>query len=64
MHLPSLLKRLDFFGSPIPGFNIDGQTSARTAVGGCLSIITFYSTLLFGLSKFEDMILRKNPTIN
>ena len=56
-----LIKNLDIFGTPVPSFNIDGETSVKTWSGACTSIIIFMLTCAFGLIKLQDMFERKNP---
>ena len=51
--IEAVLKKFDFFGSPVPSFNIDGHSKVRTAVGGCLSLITIFITFSFGLIKLQ-----------
>ena len=59
-----LIKRFDLFGKPIPTFNLNGKTKIQTFEGAVISIIIFTLTLTFSLMKFEQLINRKNLTIN
>lgn len=59
-----LLKSFDMFSSPLPAFNINGKDSVKTSIGGFMSLIFGYITLIFAINKFQDMAERKNPNIN
>ena len=36
----------------------------RTAAGGVLSILMIFITVVFALRKLQDLIDRKNPSVN
>ena len=59
--LPHFAKKLDFFGAPIPSFNLRGQTEVTTSIGVCFSIIISALTLACACVKFEHLANRKNP---
>ena len=61
--LPLFLKELDYFGDPIPSFNLRGETEVKTSIGACLSIIVSICTLAFSLIKLEHLVTRKNPAL-
>ena len=61
--LPLFVKKLDFFGAPIPSFNLQGQTEVTTSIGVCLSIIISTLTLAFSLIKIQHLATRKNPIL-
>ena len=61
--LPVSVKKFDYFGAPIPSFNLRGETEVKTSAGACLSIIVSALTLAFSLIKFEHLASRKNPTV-
>ena len=52
------------FGAPIPAFNLKGDQSINTNVGGCLSIIILSIVILYGIHMLHKLIIRQNPHIN
>lgn len=54
---------MDLFGWPLPSFNMGGRREARTHAGGFISLIIFFFTLIYGLDKIGDLILRQNPQV-
>ena len=46
-----ILKEIDIFGAPVPGFNLNGKQSINTHTGGCISIIIISIVLIFGTNK-------------
>ena len=50
-HLFNFLRSLDLFGSPIPAFNIKGDETVHTIIGGFLSAFIICLTLSFSLVK-------------
>ena len=61
--MAAFMKRIDLFGTPIPGFNIQGKTSVNTKTGAMVSFIVIFLTLAYSLLKMQHMIVRKNPSI-
>ena len=57
------IKNIDFFGAPVPTFNIGGKTNVPTWLGSIISILILGMTFMFGLIKIEHMAIRKNPEI-
>ena len=45
-------------------FNLKGKNMIRTFEGAIISLVIFALTLSFSLLKFEQLINRKNPSIN
>ena len=58
------IKRVDIFGLPVLGFNIDGASTIKTVIGGIVTLAISAITLLFALYKFQAMLQRRNPVIN
>ena len=59
----SFFKNLDIFGEPVPSFKISGRGTVKTYAGAIVSITIILLTLMFGLMKFQGMIIHKNPNI-
>ena len=55
--LGQILKKLDYFGAPIPTLNMLGDTMVKTKTGGLLSFIIILLTLGFAILKLEDLLL-------
>ena len=60
----TVIKKIDFYGKPVPGFTIDGEDTVQTAIGGVLSAITMFVTVAFGLFKLQHLVRYYNPAIN
>ena len=58
------LAALDFFPTPIPSFNIRGQTQISSIFGSILSAIVLLVILFYGANKFRHLLERQNPTIS
>ena len=58
------IKDLDFFASPVPSFNLDGEYSVKTWTGALSSMLVLALTFSFAMLKLEHMVLRKNPQLN
>ena len=57
------MKKLDFFASPIPGFNAGGRTDISSLKGSFLSLIIILITAMFAFQKMETLLMRKNPDV-
>ena len=60
----TLLSKVDNFGKEVPRINIKGETAINTPVGGCLTILTILTTLVYALIKLDMLYERSNPTIS
>ena len=60
----TLIKTIDFYGKPVPGFTLDGNDTVQTAIGGVLSALTLFVTFAFGLIKLQHLTDWYNPSIN
>ena len=58
------IRSLDFFQTPIPGFNIEGRSGMGTLLGSLISISLTIVMLLYGALKFDILVNRANPAIN
>ena len=61
--MPKMLKKVDMFGAEIPEFNIRGDRSVKTNIGGCCSIIIIYLSLMYAAHKFNHLVTRHNPQV-
>ena len=62
--LGSTFKKLDIFLTPVPGFNLNGRNHLRTGIGGILSFLILYISVMFAAYKFAHLISRHNPQVN
>ena len=60
----NFLRDQDQFGKSVPSFNIRGDTSINTVLGGFFSILILIITLSFATKGLIDVYLRNNPIIN
>ena len=56
-------KKFDLFSHTLPSFNIHGDHKVRTSLGGMLSLMTIFTTILFSLLKLQHLLEKKNPSI-
>ena len=63
-NFPDFIKKVDFFGHSVPQLNIGGESSIKTPLGSLLSFSILIVTMMFGILKLEQLILRKNPNLN
>ena len=56
-----VLESFDSFGEPVPGFNIKGQDSVKTRIGGVLTLIISATVLLYAVVKFTHLYTKHNP---
>ena len=54
----------DSFASPAPSFTIQGSETVTSCMGGFLSLVIMYLVFVFTMLKFQQLLLRENPTIN
>ena len=63
MPMPKMLKTVDMFAADLPRFNMRGEESVKTNIGGCCSIIIIYVILMYAAHKFNHLVTRHNPQI-
>ena len=63
-YVGNLLRQIDYFGEPIPAFNIKGKDKVTTAFGGIMTLTVMFFTLSYLISKINDIVEKKNPIIN
>ena len=49
------------FGRRVPTFNLEGDDEVKTRVGGFVSLLLIYTTLLYALLKVRHLLEYKNP---
>ena len=49
--MKKFLHKFDINGRPVPQFNLLGKPEVRTGLGGILSLLVAFSTLVFALHK-------------
>ena len=58
------MKKVDFFSTQLPQFNLNGNSKSKTQSGGLLTLVVFYIAFLFALTKLVYLYERQNPSIN
>lgn len=61
--MPKMLKTMDMFPADLPKFNMQGEDSIKTNIGGCCSIIIIYISIMYAAHKFIHLITKHNPQI-
>ena len=59
----NFLRGQDMFGSPVPGFNINGKAKVTTWFGGIITVMILTVALGYAVTKTYDLIRRANPVI-
>ena len=62
--MSSFLRSLDNFGRSIPAFNIKGNSTVNTVVGGFLTFAIMTLTLGYATAGIIDLINKEDPIIN
>ena len=60
----SVLKRIDIFGKPLPGFNVKGSDVVNTIVGGFTTIIIAGIVLIYATTKLFHLHSKANPNVS
>ena len=60
----SVFKKMDAFSTPFPAFNVKGQTSVRTQVGGVMTMLIATVVIMYGAITFHRLVTKYNPNIN
>ena len=63
-HIFNSLRGIDLFGQPVPSFNVKGEDSINTVVGGVLSGMVMLITLAFAGHKVVQLIEKTNPVMS
>ena len=58
------MTKFDMFGSPLPGFNIEGKELIRTNLGALVSIFQITLVILFASIKFIELQSRSGYAIS
>ena len=62
-HMPNVLKKIDIFGEPLPGFNLKGDTAIPTLTGGICTFLILIIFIAYGSLKFIHLKDKRNPEI-
>ena len=60
----NLFEKMDYFGEPIPNFNIRGRKSMRTQIGGICTVLVAITIIMYTTIKFVHLLTKYNPNIN
>ena len=55
---------MDSFGKQVPSFNIKGNSSIGTVVGGFVTVIVLSLTLMYATIKSMHLIQKANPVMS
>ena len=61
--MPKMLKSMDMFAADLPKFNMRGEESVKTNIGGCCSIIIIYVSLMYAAHKFNHLVNKHSPQV-
>ena len=62
-HMPNVLKKIDIFGEPLPGFNVKGETAIPTLTGGICTFLIIIIFISYGSLKFIHLMEKRNPQV-
>ena len=51
------------FAADLPKFNMRGEESVKTNIGGCCSIIIVFVSLMYATHKFNHLLTKHNPQV-
>ena len=63
-HINKQLLKVDAFGKEVPAFNIKGNPTINTPIGGFLTASILTLTLFYTLIKVNQMINHDNPVMS
>ena len=52
---------MDAFSSPVPQFNINGETKVRTLCGGLTSFFIFIAALAYAAGNSLELVSPRSP---
>ena len=58
-----MIDNFDFFGKPVPAFNLKGKKTISTRLGGCLSIMIILLVLSMASLKLAHLAQKHNPNM-
>ena len=64
LSIPKVLHSIDAFQEPLPMFNVKGQSSVSSFVGGICTLVLFSIVLTYATLKFIHLESKKNPVIS
>ena len=59
----AILKELDSFDRKVPSFTLNGLSRVRTWTGVLVTVAIAAISILYGIIKFEHLVLRRNPAV-
>ena len=59
-----VFKRMDAFGQNLPSFNIKGNDTISTILGGIVSLALIMVVMMYGGLRFSHLIEKHNPNIS
>ena len=62
--MQSTLLKLDLLSTPLPSFNIKGESEVRTKSGGLISLVILAAIFMFATLKLEHLLNKKSPEIS
>ena len=51
-----LLAKVDFYGGYWPNFYVKGQERVNTRIGGCLTLLSLVTIILFALVQLQQWV--------
>ena len=60
----NILKGMDMFGRPMPGFNLKGATQVHSLLGSACTLMILICVLMYGSAKFVQLHDKHNPNIS
>ena len=60
----NILKGMDMFGRPMPGFNLKGAKQVNSLLGSLCTLMSFFILIMYASAKFVQLQERHNPNIS
>ena len=60
-HMGRVITSMDAFSSPVPQFNINGETKVRTLCGGLTSFFIFIAALAYAAGNSLELVSPRSP---
>ena len=64
LDVTNVLNSIDVFQEPLPVFNVNGQSSVSSFIGGLCTMFLFSIVLTYATFKFIDLNAKKNPVVS
>ena len=59
-----MLKDIDMFARPIPGFNLKGVKQVNSILGSVCTLMIFFCLIIYASAKYFQLQERHNPNIS